>query len=122
MNHLYHSPHVNWLGDQDQVMDILNDFDVLFFPSYGDTFGLVLVEALFKGKRIVSFVENGMAPFLKNLPGCRVFNQMEETDVLKLIDVVLKEKIDLDKNMALAYELCDVRKLESRLQDLFEQA
>jgi glycosyltransferase involved in cell wall biosynthesis len=119
MKQIYHSPQVIWLGDQDQVMDMLNHFDVIFFPSYGDTFGLVLIEALFKGKRIVSYVENGLAPFLKVQPACRVYDVMDETEALKNIGAVLKENVDLDKHRALAYELCDVRKLESRLQAFF---
>jgi glycosyltransferase involved in cell wall biosynthesis len=119
MNQMYHSPHVNWMGDQEQIMDLLNHFDVFFFPSYGDTFGLVLIEALYKGKRIVSYRENGLAPHLEVLDGCKVFDRLNEDEALNDIAAVLKDEVDINQHRALAYELCDVRKLEERLNDLF---
>lgn len=122
MGRMYHSPQVTWLSDQEQVMDLLNHVDVLFFPSYGDTFGLVLIEALFKGKKIVSYAENGLAPFLKNLAGCRVYEHMNEDAALHNIAAVLNEEVDLGKSKAMAYELCDVRNLERRFDAFFTEA
>lgn len=119
MNAMYHSPHVNWMGDQEQTMDLLNQFDLFFFPSFGDTFGLVLIEALYKGKKIVSFQENGLAPFLAELKGCRVFTQMNEVAVLNDIAAVLEEDVDLVKNRELVNHLCSVEKLEQRLDAFF---
>ncbi|MDQ6755634.1 MAG: hypothetical protein M3004_01750, partial [Bacteroidota bacterium] len=48
---LYHSVNVEWLGDQEHVMDILNNIDVFLFTSQADSFPLVFAEVLFKGKR-----------------------------------------------------------------------
>lgn len=117
----YHSPHVHWLGDQDQVMDILNHVDLLFFPSYGDTFGLVLIEAMYKGLRVVSYKENGLAPFIKDLKGCRVFDRFIEEEVLDHIAAVLNEEVDLVRNRTLAYELCGVQNMEKRLDAFFQE-
>ncbi|HEX8331212.1 MAG TPA: glycosyltransferase family 4 protein [Segetibacter sp.] len=118
MKELYHSPHVRWIGDQEHIMDTLNDIDVLLFTSYSDTFGLVLVEAMFKGKRIVSYVENGLATFLTNLKGCRIYDRFDEVLVLNLINDVLKEEVDRQAHKELTYYLCDIGNFEKRLQEL----
>lgn len=118
---LYHSPNVNWMGDQEQLLDLLNHFDVLFFPSKSDTFGLVLMEALYKGLRVVSYKENGLAAHVKDLPGCRIFETFDEAKVLHNIAEVLAETVDDKRNQALAQELCSVGNLEKRLEAFFRE-
>jgi glycosyltransferase involved in cell wall biosynthesis len=120
MKQLYHSENVAWLGDQEHIMDSLNAIDLLLFTSYGDTFGLVLTEALFKGKRIVSYKENGLAPFLYKLKGCRIYETFEEALVLNLIDQVLHEEIDLKEHKELATYLCSMENFKTRLDELFD--
>lgn len=119
---LYHSEHVTWLGDQDQILDLLNHFQVLLFTSQSDTFGLVLMEAVYKGKYIVTYKENGLAQYLKNLQGCRVFNEFDEERVLNDIASVLHDKVDIQANRELADRLCNVEYLEKRLNDFFTEA
>lgn len=120
MKEPYHSENVLWLGDQEHVMDTLNSIDVLLFTSYGDTFGLVITEALFKGKRIVSYKENGLAPFIEKLQGCRVYDRFDEALVLNLLNEVVQEAVDLDAHKELCLYLCSMENFEDRLNDLFE--
>jgi glycosyltransferase involved in cell wall biosynthesis len=117
---LYRSKNVLWVGDQDQVMDTLNSIDILLFTSCSDTFGLALAEALVKGKRIVSYVENGLAPFLEKLKGCRIYKCFDEEVVLACIEEVCQEKVDVHRHQELAMELCSMQNFEQRLNDLFE--
>jgi glycosyltransferase involved in cell wall biosynthesis len=119
MKDLYHSPHVKWIGDQEHVMDTLNSIDVLLFTSYSDTFGLVLAEALFKGKRIVSYVENGLAPFIEQLEGCRIFKTFDESLVLNQLQEVLSEAVNINKYKELAAYLCSMENFEKRFDELF---
>lgn len=119
MKEMYHSENVEWLGDQEHVMDTLNSLDILLFTSYGDTFGLVLTEALFKGKRIVSYAENGLAPFIASLQGCRIYDKFDESLVLNFLGDVLQETIELDKHKELAYYLCSIKNFEKRLDEIF---
>ncbi len=119
MKEMYHSEQVEWLGDQEHVMDTLNSIDILLFTSYGDTFGLVLTEALFKGKRIVSYAENGLSPFITELKGCRIYDKFDEALVLKFLDEVLKETVDINKHKELAYYLCSMENFEKRLEEIF---
>ncbi len=119
MHGLYHSPHVTWWGDQEQVMDLLNAFDLLLFTSKSDTFGLVIAEALYKGKRVVSYRENGLAGQLQRLSGCRVFETFDEEAVLRDIAAALAEPVDVAANRHLVAELCSVEQLERGLNELF---
>ncbi|WP_158513011.1 glycosyltransferase [Flavisolibacter tropicus] len=119
MSQMYHSPNVRWLGDLEHVMDALNSIDILFFTSYGDTFGLVITEALYKGKKVVSFIENGLAPFVSKLKGCRVYEQFDESLVLELIDQVLKEEVNVKEHRDLVEHLCSMDNFKSRLEELF---
>lgn len=119
MKEMYHSKNVHWLGDQEHVMDTLNSIDVLLFTSYGDTFGLVLTEALFKGKRIVSYRENGLAPFLEQLQGCRIYDRFDEGLVLKLLHEATQEAVDLAAHQKLCFDLCSMANFERRLDELF---
>lgn len=120
MSELYHSPHVDWLGDQEHIMDTLNNLDIILFTSIADSFPLVIAEALIKGKRIVSYTQNGFADHIKNLPGCRLYNSFDEALVLKYIDEVLQEKVDESKHKQLAHQLCSLENFEKRLDELFE--
>lgn len=119
MSKMYHSDHVRWLGDQEHVMDSLNSIDVLLFTSYGDTFGLVITEALYKGKRVVSYAENGLAPFIKKLSGCRIYDRFDEELVLDLIDQVLKEDVHLNEHRQMVNDLCSMDHFKTRLEELF---
>lgn len=120
INTLYHSKHVHWLGDQEHVMDTLNSIDVLLFTSRADSFPLVIAEALSKGKRIVSYTENGFAPHIAGLKGCRLFDNFAEALALDMIEQVVKEDVDEQKHKELAYHLCSMENFEKRLEELFE--
>lgn len=120
LNDLYHSKHVQWLGDQEHVMDTLNSIDVLLFTSQADSFPLVIAEALSKGKRIVSYTENGFASHIGELKGCRLFDSFNESLVLDMIEQVIKEDVDEQKHKDLAYHLCSMENFEKRLEELFE--
>jgi hypothetical protein len=120
INELYHSTHVQWLGDQEHVMDILNSIDVLLFTSRADSFPLVVAEALSKGKRIVSYTENGFASHIAGLQGCRLFDSFNESVALDMIEQVIKENVDEQKHKDLAYHLCSMENFEKRLRELFE--
>ena len=120
INDLYHSKHVKWLGDQEHVMDILNSIDVLLFTSQADSFPLVVAEALSKGKRIVSYTENGFASHIAALKGCRLIDSFNESLALEMIDQALKEGVDEQKHKALAYHLCSMENFEKRLEELFD--
>lgn len=120
MKDLYHSPHVAWLGDQEHIMDTLNSIDVLLFTSMADSFPLVMAEALFKAKRIVSYTQNGFADYIVNLPGCRLYNSFNEEKVLECIQEVLRENVEEEKHKALARRLCSMENFEKRLDELFE--
>lgn len=121
INDLYHSKNVQWLGDQEHVMDILNNIDVLLFTSKADSFPLVIAEALSKGKRIVSYTENGFAPHIKELKGCRLYETFNENLAIDMIDQVLKETVDEEKHKALVHQLCSMENFEQRLKELFGQ-
>ena len=116
---LYHSQHVQWLGDQEHVMDVLNNIDVFLFTSQADSFPLVFAEALFKGKKIVSYSQNGFARFIAELKGCKIYNSFNEEHVLNMIAEVLKENVDTARHKELAYHLCSIENFEKRLEDLF---
>lgn len=115
----YHSPHVEWLGNQEQVMDILNYVDILLFTSHTDSFPLVFAEALFKGKKIVSYTGNGFASHISKLKGCKLYNSLDEKLVIRTIEEVLKEDVDIEKHKQLAYHLCSIENFEKRLEELF---
>lgn len=119
MNQMYHSPNVKWVGDQEHVMDSLNSIDILFFTSYGDTFGLVIIEALYKGKKVVSYIENGLASFISTLKGCRVYDQFDESLVLEFIDQVLNEEVDVKAHREMVEYLCSMDSFKARLEELF---
>lgn len=116
----YHSSHVEWLGNQEQVMDILNNVDVFLFTAHTDSFPLVFAEALFKGKRIVSYTENGFASHIGVLKGCKLYSQLDEKLVLKTVEEVLHETVDTAEHKALAYKLCSIENFEKRLEELFK--
>lgn len=120
IDHLYHSNNVQWLGNQEHVMDILNNIDVLLFTSQADSFPLVIAEALSKAKKIVSYSENGFAEHINGLKGCRVYNAFSEDLVLGMIEEVLKEDVEKEKHTTLAYHLCSRENFEKRLEELFE--
>ena len=120
MNDLYHSPHVEWLGNQEHVMDTLNHIDVFLFTSQADSFPLVFAEALFKGKKIVSYDQNGFAVFIEKLKGCKLYDSFDEGLVLSLIAEVVKESVDIKEHKELAYHLCSMENFEKRLEELFE--
>jgi glycosyltransferase involved in cell wall biosynthesis len=115
---LYHSPHVKWLGDQDQVMEIINQVDVFLFTSKADSFPLVFAEVLFKGKRIVSYTENGFASHIAGINGCRLYDNFDGSTVLALIKQVLQETPDAARQKQLAIDLCSLENFEKRLNDL----
>lgn len=117
----YYSEHVEWLGNQDQVMDILNQVDVFLFTSHTDSFPLVFAEALFKGKRIVSYTENGFATHIAKLSGCKLYNSLNEKLAINMVKEVLKEPVDIIKHKELAYDLCSIENFEKRLEELFAE-
>lgn len=119
IDNLYHSKHVQWLGDQEHVMDTLNNIDVLLFTSQADSFPLVVAEALSKGKKIVSYTQNGFADHIANLQGCRLYDSFDESLVLDMLGQVLKENIDKEKYKNLIYYLCSIENFEKRLEELF---
>ena len=115
----YYSEHVDWIGDQDQVMDILNHVDIFLFTSHTDSFPLVFAEALFKGKKIVSYTENGFASHIAKLKGCKLYDVLDEKLALKKVQEVLQEPVDPAKHKELAYHLCSIENFEKRLEELF---
>lgn len=117
---LYHSTHVRWLGDQEHVMDLLNQVDLLLFTSKADSFPLVFAEALFKGKRIVSYSQNGFAQHVKGLPGCRLYDAFDEKKVLALLQEVQQEQPDTRRHREIAENLCSIENFEKRIEELFE--
>jgi glycosyltransferase involved in cell wall biosynthesis len=66
-------PHVRWLGllDRKQLAQVYAAADLFVFPSYADTFGLVMVEAMATGTPVAAFPADGPLEVLgrKNAEG-----------------------------------------------------
>jgi glycosyltransferase involved in cell wall biosynthesis len=54
-------PHVHWLGllPRDELAKVYAAADVFVFPSHGDSFGLVMVEAMATGTPVAAFPVDG---------------------------------------------------------------
>ncbi len=54
-------PHVRWLGllPRDELAKVYAAADVFVFPSFADTFGLVMVEAMAVGTPVAAFPADG---------------------------------------------------------------
>lgn len=114
---VYKSNNVLWVGDQDNVLEFLNQVDIFLFTSKADCFPLALLEAMSKHKKIVTYCENGIASFLTNIQGCEVYYEFDHDKILQLISNVITQKVDVEAYDKLLYDLCSMESFERRLND-----
>jgi hypothetical protein len=115
---VYKSDHVLWLGDHDNIYDILNNVDILLFTSKADCFPLSVLEAIAKHKRIIAYKENGIAPFLKNLRGSYVFDEFDIKSIYCSLNKILLKEVDVEAYDSLIYDLCSFQQFEKRMESI----
>jgi glycosyltransferase involved in cell wall biosynthesis len=61
--------HIEFLGRRQDVPELMVGMDILLVPSRTEAFGLVAVEALAVGTRVVAFAVDGLSQLLADCPG-----------------------------------------------------
>lgn len=60
--------HFEFLGRRHDIPDLLSSIDILIVPSRTEAFGLVAVEALAAGTRVIAFATGALPEILSNCP------------------------------------------------------
>jgi L-malate glycosyltransferase len=106
--------HVEFLGEQDQIVSLLSASDVFLLPSAQESFGLAALEAMACGVPVVAsrvgglpeVIEHGVSGFL-HAPGD--LTGMVESTLQLLTDDELRGRMALAAREAAKLEFCDDR-------------
>jgi N-acetyl-alpha-D-glucosaminyl L-malate synthase BshA len=81
---------VVFTGSRDDVEDIIPSCDVLILPSYSESFGLVLIEALACGKPVIGSDVGGISEIINDDVGLLV-NPNKVSSIAKAIDRIIDD-------------------------------
>ena len=81
---------VIFTGSRDDVENIIPSCDVLILPSFSESFGLVLIEALACGKPVIGSNVGGISEIITNDVGLLV-NPEKVSSIARAIDKVINE-------------------------------
>ena len=79
---------VIFTGSRNEVENIIPSCDVLVLPSYSESFGLVLIEALACGKPVIGSDVGGITEIINNDVGLLV-NPNKVSSIAKAIDTII---------------------------------
>ena len=79
---------VIFTGSRNDVENIIPSCDVLVLPSYSESFGLVLIEALACGKPVIGSDVGGITEIINNDVGLLV-NPNKVSSIAKAIDTII---------------------------------
>jgi glycosyltransferase involved in cell wall biosynthesis len=115
---LYFSPHVNWVGEISNPLEIVKECDVFLLTSIDDPFPLACLEALSVYKKCVVFRNTGTAEIIDGISGCTIYEQYKAMEVLEAIDKVLKEDVDIDKVEKINKSVSSIESFSRRMDDI----
>jgi glycosyltransferase involved in cell wall biosynthesis len=79
--------HIVCLGYRDDVAELMGEMDIVVIPSRSEAFGLIGIEALAAGARVVAFSVEGLKETLADCPGARL---VPPGDIKEMTDAVLQ--------------------------------
>ena len=91
---------VIFTGSRDDVENIIPSCDVLILPSFSESFGLVLIEALACGKPVIGSNVGGISEIINDDVGLLV-NPNKISTITKAIDTIISDdelRLNLSKN------------------------
>jgi len=116
------SGHVDFLGMQPNVHDLLSNIDILVVPSRTEAFGLVAIEALAAGTRVVAFATGALPEILSGCPDAQIVPQ---GDIPALADAVLnlwkskgKQRSQEGRNFVI--ERYDARRMVGEMENVYK--
>lgn len=93
-------PDVIFTGSRDDIENIIPSCDVLILPSFSESFGLVLIEALACGKPVIGSDVGGISEIINDDVGLLV-NPNKISSIAKAIDTIIDDdelRLDLSLN------------------------
>ena len=105
-NELGVKDHVHFHGHQDHIENRLREIDVLWMPSYKETFGRVLIEAMASGVPVVASAAGGVPDIITPKKNGILFETKNPTDLaLKTLDnLMLQVRSQARKDIELKYD------------------
>jgi glycosyltransferase involved in cell wall biosynthesis len=109
-------------GERHDIPTWMRAMDLFVHGSVREPFGIVVVEALSVGTRVISFAPSGVASTLRSLPECLVLDRRDSTElaagILKMLSV--KGAYQEAKLIAKSREFTD-REFKDRMESMILQ-
>lgn len=80
----------------EKTQDFIDELDVFFLSSFDDPQPLAALEALSRGVKLICFNGIGTAEWIKDVKGCKVFNEYTEDSALAALQEVVQESFDFE--------------------------
>ena len=110
---------VGVIKEREKMADYLSALDVLFYPSFGDTFGLTVAEALAVGTPVVTYNTDALPELVTHLENGYIVNQSDIVSAKKGIDHICNLKPELYKEMS---RKCVLKVLDNfNINHMYEQ-
>jgi glycosyltransferase involved in cell wall biosynthesis len=118
-----------FMGESDNIPEILSSLDLFVLPSIGEPFGRVLIEAMASGKPIVAFKSGGVPEIVEEsktgfLVNPRDFDEMAKKIIYFLKNRTVAEKFGIagKKRAEMFFNLKDhIKTIESLYNNLAEK-
>jgi glycosyltransferase involved in cell wall biosynthesis len=102
---------VHFLPHQSDVSLVFSAFDWTILPSDAETFGMVTIESMACETPVLGSDAGGTKELIENYKNGLLFETKNSSDLAKKIDLIIEEKINLDKK----YIAQSVKKFDNRV-------
>lgn len=114
---------VNFLGKQSDIPEVICAFDVFVLPSFFEGFGMVLLEAMAVGRRIIVANNSAMVEVIGTSGAGMFFETQSADDLAKGIQEILKSDLEfMRRAQKRQLEFFSANKMAKSVVELYESA
>ncbi|NIZ13225.1 glycosyltransferase [Phaeobacter sp. HF9A] len=103
-----------------EAQEFIADLDVMFIPSRDDPQPLAALEAASRGVKLVCYAGIGTAEWVRDIPGCAVFDDYTPEAALAALEQALNTPLDFDRVDAVLRDRFDTEVFARRLKDAID--
>lgn len=103
-----------------EAQDFIADLDVMFISSRDDPQPLAALEAASRGVKLVCYTGTGTAEWVRDIPGCAVFDDYTPEAALAALEQALMTPLDFDRVDTVLRDRFDTEVFARRMKDAID--
>lgn len=104
----------------EEAQEFIANLDVMFIPSRDDPQPLAALEAASRGVKLVCYAGIGTAEWVRDIPGCAVFDDYTPEAAMAALERALMTPLDFDRVEAVLRDRFDTEVFARRMKDAID--